>query len=71
MISVSCQRADSLTAWLSPAERTVLTLVLAGHANKEIASVLNKSEPTVKHQVSAILRKTGQPSRARLIAWLR
>lgn len=33
--------------------------------------MLGKAEPTVKHQLSSIFRKTGQPSRARLIATLR
>lgn len=56
---------------LTPAERDVLTHLLAGFSNKEIASALNKAEPTVKHQVSSILRKYAQPSRARLIARLR
>ena len=56
---------------LSPAERAVLELVRAGCSNKEIAAMLGKAEPTIKHQVSSILRKTGQPSRARLIATLR
>ena len=56
---------------LTPAEQAVLGLLLTGLANKEIASALNKAEPTVKHQVSSILQKYGQPSRARLIAVLR
>mgnify|MGYP002403617477 CR=1 FL=1 len=55
----------------SPAERRVLSLLLAGLSNKEIAASLGRAEPTIKHQVSACLRKFGQPSRARLIAALR
>jgi two-component system nitrate/nitrite response regulator NarL len=58
-------------ALLSPAEQDVLSHLLAGLSNKEIASALNKAEPTVKHQVSSILRKFRQPSRARLIAFHR
>lgn len=53
---------------ITPAERTVLELLSAGYSNKEIAAALDKAEPTVKHQVSSILRKAGVPSRARLIA---
>ena len=60
-----------VAADLTRAECIVLQLLLEGLANKEIASALNKAEPTVKHQVSSILRKHGQPSRARLIAVLR
>ena len=56
---------------LTPAEREVLGHLLTGLSNKEIASVLNKAEPTVKHQVSACLRKFGLSSRMRLMAALR
>jgi DNA-binding NarL/FixJ family response regulator len=56
---------------LTLAERAVLEHLLAGLANKEIAAVLGKAEPTIKHQVSAILRKHHVPSRARLIVLLR
>jgi DNA-binding NarL/FixJ family response regulator len=55
---------------LTLAERVVLGFLLAGLSNKEIASALNKAEPTIKHQVSSILRKHRVPSRARLIALL-
>jgi DNA-binding CsgD family transcriptional regulator len=37
----------------------------------QVAAELGRAEPTVKHQVSACLRKFGVPSRARLIAALR
>jgi DNA-binding NarL/FixJ family response regulator len=56
---------------LTPAERRVLVYLCAGYSNKEIASALGRAEATVKHQVSACLRKLGVPSRARLIAALR
>jgi len=56
---------------LSLAERRVLVYVCAGYSNKEIAHELGRAEPTVKHQVSACLRKFLLPSRARLIAALR
>jgi DNA-binding NarL/FixJ family response regulator len=56
---------------LSPAEQHVLSYVCAGYSNKEIAQLLGKAEPTVKHQVSACLRKFGLTSRTRLMAALR
>lgn len=56
---------------LTPAEERVCELVLQGLSNKEIASVLNRAEPTIKNQVASILRKHGVPSRARLIAEFR
>ena len=59
------------TTPLTPAEQRVLAYVCAGYSNKEIASFLGKAEPTVKHQVSACLRKFGLSSRMRLMAALR
>lgn len=61
----------TIEANLTPAEARVLELVLAGLANKEIASELNRAEATIKNQVASILRKHGVPSRARLMAVLR
>jgi DNA-binding NarL/FixJ family response regulator len=56
---------------LTPVEHDVLAYLCAGYSNKEIASFLGKAEPTVKHQVSACLRKFGLSSRMRLMAALR
>ncbi len=56
---------------LTHAERAVLSYLCAGYSNKEIAAFLGKAEPTVKHQVSACLRKFGLSSRMRLMAALR
>ena len=56
---------------LTAAEQNVLAYVCAGYSNKEIAAFLGKAEPTVKHQVSACLRKFGLSSRMRLMAALR
>ena len=62
------ERRRNATRPLTPAEQRVLSLVLSGHSNKEIASVLGRAEPTIKNQVSAILVKFGVPSRARVQA---
>ena len=59
------------TTPLTPAEQDVLSYLCAGYSNKEIAALLGKAEPTVKHQVSACLRKFGLSSRMRLMAALR
>lgn len=53
---------------LTPAERCVAAHMAEGLSNKEIATLLNKAEPTIKHQVASVLRKTGVPSRSRYIA---
>jgi two-component system CheB/CheR fusion protein len=54
---------------LTPRERQILTLVLAGHANKIIAADLGVSQRTVEYHRAAIMRKTGAgslPALARL-----
>ena len=55
----------ALRSPLTPAEQRVLVLVLAGLADKEIATVLDRAVPTIKHQVSSVLQKHGVSSRAR------
>ncbi len=84
LVGASCLWPNSPADWLrspaaaapepvdlTPAEERVRDLVLQGLSNKEIASELNRAEPTIKNQVASILRKHGMPSRARLIAAFR
>jgi DNA-binding NarL/FixJ family response regulator len=52
---------------LTPREREVLELVTRGLPNKRIAARLGIAERTVKHHLSALLRKHGVRSRMRLI----
>ena len=56
--------AETLTA----SERAVLTCVVAGLADKEIARQRGVSVHTVRNQVRAIMRKTGVNKRTRLVA---
>ncbi len=51
---------------LTPREREVVTGLLKGHANKELASELGLSEQTVKNMLSAIYAKLGVQSRTEL-----
>ena len=67
---MEASRAGGMTL-LTPAETRVHALLMRGFSDKEIAATLGRAVPTVKHQVSSILRKHGVPSRARLIALLR
>jgi len=53
---------------LSPAERELIPHLRQGLSNKEIATALRKSVPTVKKQIHSVLEKLGRPSRARLVA---
>lgn len=48
-------------------EQTVLTHLLTGKQNKEIANELHLSVRTVKFHVSAIFRKTGLRSRHQVL----
>lgn len=53
---------------LSPREAEVLTLLVAGASNKEIASKLHLSIHGVKRHVSALLSQFHSPSRAHLVS---
>ncbi|MFQ3546942.1 MAG: ATP-binding protein [Termitinemataceae bacterium] len=61
---VSCKDFD-----LSERDQEVLEYVLTGLSDKEIAAALGCSPRTVSNRVSALLKRTGQPSRAALIAY--
>lgn len=61
----SSRRAPSGSE-LTAAERRVHSAVVSGRSNREIAAELFVSVRTVESHVSAILRKTGASSRARL-----
>ena len=54
----------ALDTALTPREITVLKLIAAGHANKEIASQLHVSEEGIKGSVKSILLKLGANDRA-------
>jgi DNA-binding CsgD family transcriptional regulator len=53
---------------LTPARAHVLAYVARGLSNKEIASLLDITEATVEAHLTAILRASGTPSRAALVA---
>jgi DNA-binding NarL/FixJ family response regulator len=60
----SCQIAEHSTDdALTPAEVSVLTLIAAGNANKQIADQLSITEETVKSRVKNILSKLGAHDR--------
>lgn len=61
--------ADRLVANLTPRQREVMDLVLAGHPSKNIATDLGISQRTVENHRAAIMRKAGSrslPALARL-----
>ncbi len=53
---------------LTARETDVLRLVAEGLSNKEVADRLVLSAKTIGHHVSAVLRKLGEPTRARAVA---
>ena len=52
---------------LSPREREVLSLMVRGRSNKEIASELGITEATVKCHVSVILLRLGVTDRTQAV----
>jgi DNA-binding CsgD family transcriptional regulator len=68
VVSFPC--GEDRLARLSPAEREVARLVLAGRSNEEIAAERGTSVYTVGNQISSMLRKLGVASRFELIAML-
>lgn len=55
------------TGALTPRERQVMDLVVAGHANKEIAWRLSLSQRTIENHRASVMTKTGTTSLAELV----
>jgi two-component system, NarL family, nitrate/nitrite response regulator NarL len=53
----------------TPRERQIISAIIVGCANKEIASRLSLSEDTVKHHLSHIFAKAGVSNRLELAIW--
>jgi DNA-binding CsgD family transcriptional regulator len=59
-----------LRRWdLTPAERTVALFLLKGYGHKEIATLLGRSERTVRQHAVAVYRKSKLSGRAELAAF--
>ena len=63
---LSHQRAEAPGSCLTAREKDVLTLVVSGYTNKDIARKLSITEDTVKHHLTSIFDKTGVSSRLEL-----
>lgn len=63
------EAAADPTASLTPRQRQVLDLIVAGQSNKEIARALSLGEGTVKIHVAALLKALGVPNRSAAAAW--
>jgi DNA-binding NarL/FixJ family response regulator len=53
----------------TPREREIISAIVSGRANKEIAAKLSISEDTVKHHLSNIFDKAGVSNRLELAIW--
>jgi two-component system nitrate/nitrite response regulator NarL len=66
LIQSSRAAGGSLTFGLTPREREVLTLIVAGYANKDIARECAVSEETIKHHLTRMFDKVGVSNRLEL-----
>ncbi len=55
---------------LSPAERNIITHLLCGKSNKQIAFALGKSESTIRNQLRRLFEKLGVTRRIEAIRTL-
>jgi DNA-binding NarL/FixJ family response regulator len=53
----------------TPREREIISAIVTGQANKEIAARLSVSEDTVKHHLSNIFAKARVSNRLELAIW--
>jgi DNA-binding NarL/FixJ family response regulator len=63
-------RQGNILGSLTAAEAKVALLVSQGLSNKEISAAIGRAEATIKHQISAAMRKLGVQSRCQLIVRL-
>ncbi len=66
-LAVLKAEASTPMARLTPRQKQVMDLVLAGHPSKNIAADLNISQRTVENHRAAIMRRTGAASLPALV----
>jgi DNA-binding NarL/FixJ family response regulator len=66
MARASTEETRRKTFGLTPRELEIVSTVVAGYANKEIAESLTISEDTVKHHMSNVFDKLGVSTRLEL-----
>jgi DNA-binding NarL/FixJ family response regulator len=66
LIESSTAAGGSRSYGLTARERQVLTMIVAGQPNKEIARACSVSEQTIKHHITRMLSKMGASNRVEL-----
>jgi two-component system, NarL family, nitrate/nitrite response regulator NarL len=66
LIQSSKAAGGRLTFGLTPREREVLTLIVGGYGNKDIAREFAVSEETIKHHLTRMFHKVGVSNRLQL-----
>ena len=69
LLSDRGERSNHGEVGLTPRERDVLELVIAGHANKQIARRLGISEKTVKGHLTNVFQRIGVSDRTQAALW--
>ena len=69
LLSARGERSSPGDVELTPRERDVLELVIAGHANKQIARRLGISEKTVKGHLTNLFQRIGVSDRTQAALW--
>jgi DNA-binding NarL/FixJ family response regulator len=69
LLSARGERPSPGDVELTPRERDVLELVIAGHANKQIARRLGISEKTVKGHLTNVFQRIGVSDRTQAALW--
>ena len=54
---------------LTPRESEVLSAIIAGKMNKQIAAEQGRALGTIRTQITTLLRKVGVRSRVELVVW--
>jgi DNA-binding NarL/FixJ family response regulator len=69
LLSARNERTTAAGVELTPRERDVLELVIAGHPNKQIARRLGISEKTVKGHLTNVFQRIGVADRTQAALW--
>jgi two-component system NarL family response regulator len=64
------KKEDDKLRWLTQRERDIVTLIVSGSTNKQVAEALDITERTVKGHLSNIFQKLDVPDRLKLVLYV-